>query len=139
MQKHRDIWENKIKNEWIIWKQNCPFCTKTNKEEEKLILWQSDLWEVRYNKFPYWWIKKHLLAFPKRHVEHITKLTKKEFSWLKDVEKFILNYYKDTQYFVFLRETFYWRSIAHIHYHYLPWNIHGSDFAKILKKQWFTK
>ena len=133
MQKDRKIWEEKTKN-WIIWKDKCPFCTIIDKEEKKLILWQSDLWEIRYNKFPYWWIKKHLLAFPKRHVEFTYKLTKKEFAWLKEVEKFMANFYWNQQYFAFIRESFFWRSIAHLHYHYLPWNIHGSEFAKILKK-----
>ena len=136
MQKDRKIWEEKTKS-WIIWKDKCPFCAQPDKNEKKLILWENDLWEVRYNKFPYWWIKNHLLAFPKRHVEKTIKLTKKEFADLKNVEKFVSDFFKNEQYFSFLRETYYWRSIAHIHYHYLPWNIHGSDFAKILKKQWY--
>jgi diadenosine tetraphosphate (Ap4A) HIT family hydrolase len=48
----------------------------------------------------------HLLAFPKRHVEKTTELTKKEFADLKNVEKFISSFFKEEQYFSFLRETF---------------------------------
>jgi len=137
MQEKRKIWEEKISKKWIITKENCPFCQKPDKQEKKLILWQNDLWEVRYNKFPYWWIEKHLLAIPKRHVEYTTKLTKKEFASFKEVEKFVANFFWEEQYFCFIRESFFGRSIAHLHYHYLPWNIHWSDFAKILKKQWY--
>jgi hypothetical protein len=52
MQKDRKIWEEKIKSK-ILGKDECPFCQKPDKEEKKLILWQNDFWEIRYNKFPY--------------------------------------------------------------------------------------
>jgi len=135
MQQNREIWDKKIQKIWLIWKENCPFCKKNiDKEEKKLILKETDFWEIRYNKYPYSWIKDHLLAFPKRHIEFTKDLNEKELVDFKNVSTFINNYFKEKEYFSFVRESFTGRSIAHLHYHYLPWNIHSSDFEKILNK-----
>jgi hypothetical protein len=33
------------------------------------------------------------------------------------------DYYKwDKNYFSFIRQSIWWRSIEHLHYHYLPWH-----------------
>jgi len=135
MQQDRNIWDEMFLGKEIIWKKNCPFC-KINIDENKLIIWESDLWEIRFNKYPYWWIKKHILLFPKRHVEFTKDLTHEEFIWLKKVNEFINNFFWKKQYFSFMRETFTWRSIKHLHYHYMPGNIYSNDFAQILNKQW---
>jgi diadenosine tetraphosphate (Ap4A) HIT family hydrolase len=134
MQFDRAIWENKISKEKIIWKENCPFCHIVD-DEKKLILFETKYWEIRYNKYPYWWIKNHLLLFPKRHIELAKELNKDELSDLENIHKYLYNFYDKQQYFSFIRETFEWRSIKHLHYHYLPWNIHWDDFAKILNKK----
>jgi len=134
MQQDRKIWDKLALENKIIWEENCPFC-KNKEGEEKLIIWKSDLWEVRYNKYPYWWIKNHILLIPKRHVEYSKDLTIEEFIWLKEAKTFIHNFYENKQYFSFLRETFLGRSIKHLHYHYMPGNIYSSDFESILNKQ----
>ncbi len=136
MQYQRKIWEENTKK-WIIWKKNCPFCWEIIDEEKKLLIKETKFWTIRYNKFPYWWIKKHILLIPKRHIELSKELNQDELLELKKIYEFINEFYKKEKYFSFLRETFEWRSIKHLHYHYLPWNIHGSDFAKILHKQWY--
>jgi hypothetical protein len=41
---------------------------------------------------------------------------------------FMKNWYKwEKNYFSFIRQTEGWRSIEHLHYHYLPWKISFSD------------
>jgi len=136
MQEDRNIWEEKIKWKGIIWKNNCPFC-KLEKKEKKLVIFNTKHWEIRYNKYPYGWIKKHVLVFPKRHVEFSKNLNDLELLDLKNIHKYLYDFYETQKYFSFLRETFKWRSIKHLHYHYMPGNIHSNNFAEILNKQWY--
>jgi len=136
MQKDREIWDNLTLKNGIIGKENCPFCSLA-KDEEQLVLFNTKYWEIRYNKYPYGWIKKHILVFPKRHVEISKDLNDLELLDLKNIHKYLYDFYETNKYFSFLRETFQWRSIKHMHYHYLPWNIQWDDFASILNKQWY--
>jgi len=136
MQFDRNLWDNFTKENEIIWEKDCPFC-KLDENEKKLIIFETKYWEIRYNKYPYWWIKKHILVFPKRHVELTKDLTNEELVDLKNIHKYLYDFYKWEQYFCFLRETFEWRSIKHLHYHYMPWNIYSNQFAEILNKQWY--
>ena len=131
MQLDRDIWEEKIKNWKLIWKKDCPFC-KLIEEEKNLFIYETKFWEVRYNKYPYWWIKKHTLVFPKRHIKYTKELNEDELKDLANIHKFMFDFYAWEQYFSFIRETFSWRSIEHLHYHYMPGNIHWTEFANIL-------
>lgn len=136
MQRNRDIWDKMTLNSEIIWKENCPFC-KLEKDEKQLLIFESEYWEIRYNKYPYGWIKKHILIFPKRHVELTKNLNNNELIDLKNIHNFLYNFFSWEKYFSFLRETFNWRSIKHLHYHYMPGNIYSNEFAEILNKQWY--
>ena len=136
MQQDRNIWHELTKWKDVIWKENCPFC-ELKEDEKKLLIFKSKYWEVRYNKYPYGWIKKHVLLFPIRHIELSKDLNDSELLDLKNVHKFLYDFYETKEYFSFLRETFKWRSIKHLHYHYMPWNIFSNDFATILNKQWY--
>ena len=138
MQQNRNLWHELTKWKGVIWIKNCPLCTYPNdKEDDKLVIYKTKYWIVIHNKYPYGWIKKHLLVFPKRHIELTKDLDDSELLDLKNIHEFLYKFYEWKKYFSFLRETFEWRSIKHLHYHYLPWNIHGSDFEKILNKQWY--
>ena len=134
MQFDREIWEKKIKKEKIIWKENCPFC-KIEEDEKKLLIFESDFWQIRYNKYPYAWIKKHILVIPKRHVEFSKDLSKEELKDLKNIHNFLYNFYSKKEYFCFSRETFEGRSIKHLHYHFFPWNIYSNEFALIFNNR----
>lgn len=134
MQKDRTEWIEIVNKNGIIWKENCPFC-KPEEKDEKPVLYKTKYWEIRYNKYPYWWLKKHLLVFPIRHVEEKYKLLDEELLWLKEINIFIEKFYSWEAYFSFIRETFSWRSIKHIHYHYIPWDIYGEDLADFLNKK----
>lgn len=118
------FWDRKTYVEkWIfIGKQNCPFC-ETTKDEKPFIIWETKHWIIRHNKYPYFWNEKHLLAMPKKHRKYTYEMSKKEFGDFKEVEKFIKQFYKTDEYFCILRESTGWRSVEHLHYHFLPWVI----------------
>jgi diadenosine tetraphosphate (Ap4A) HIT family hydrolase len=134
MQQERDIWNKMILNSGIIWEENCPFC-KLEKDEKQLLIFESTYWEIRYNKYPYEWVQKHIIVLPKRHIEFTKDFNNNELIDLKKIYSFLYNFYEWEEYFSFIRETFKGRSIKHIHYHYMQWNIHSNEFSAILNKK----
>lgn len=115
-----------------IWEEECPFC---NDIDNNIIIKFFNNWKIVLNKYPYNWIKNHLLLIPNRHIEHTEKLINKELLELKEIEKFIKNFYKWENYFSFIRQTNWWKTVKHIHYHYLPWILHSDWVEEIMKKQ----
>ena len=101
--------------------KDCPFCEIIEEEEKQLILFESKYWQIRFNKFPYYWYKQNLLVFPLSHRIFTTDLTDEEILDYKNVEKYMKNYFKNKNYFSFIRQWIWWRSIEHLHYHYLEW------------------
>ncbi len=130
MQIHnRNIWDKMVKWKESIWIENCPFC----KNDDTLTIWKWKYWKIKNNKYPYNWSKQHLLLISNRHIEHTKELNNNELIELKVAEDFFSNYYKDKDYFSFIRQTNWWKSIKHIHYHYIPWKLYSSELEKILK------
>ncbi len=117
------FWDRKkyIESNPYFTKKNCPFCL-INKEKEKWFLYETEYWKIIYNKFPYY-SKKHLMVIPKRHIIYTTELNNKELIDYKNAELYMKDFYKDIDYFSFIRQSTWWRSIEHLHYHYLPWHI----------------
>lgn len=117
------------------WKYDCPFCKYDSLEEKDMILWEWNHLVVRYNKFPFLWINRHILLIPKKHLIYTWEMTKDELLEIKDAELFIKNFYWDEHYFSFIRQTLWWksRSLEHFHYHYLPWEIHNKYIFEMLK------
>ena len=105
-------------------KENCPFCTDLENNE---IIFETEKWIVAHNKYPYFWDKKWLLAFPKRHIWLTIELNNEELIDLIEVEKFMVDFYKWNDYFSFIRQTKSNKSIEHIHYHYLPWTLSAKE------------
>jgi diadenosine tetraphosphate (Ap4A) HIT family hydrolase len=98
-------------------KENCPFCTKLDKNK---IIFESDFWYVKKNDFPYFNDINGLIAIPKRHIEFTVNLTKEEFADFLQVEKFMKDFFKDLgEYFSFIRQSKSNKSVEHMHYHYL--------------------
>lgn len=124
----RSIWDKLTKWKEAIWKKWCPFCL----EEQEITLWKWNYWHIRKNKYPYNWNEKHLLLIPNRHIEHTSDLNNEELIELKEAEKFLKDFYKEENYFSFIRQTNWWKSIKHIHYHYIPWILYSSELEKIL-------
>jgi len=125
----RKIWDQKMKWQKSIWILDCPFCNDT----DWLIIWQWKYLNIRMNKYPYKWMNNHLLLIPNKHVELTKDLTIQEYSEMKEAESFLSNYYKWVDYFSLIRQTNWWKSIRHLHYHYLPGKLPSSDLEKILK------
>ena len=118
------FWDRKkyLENNPYFTKEDCPFCV-ISKDEKKLVIFETKYWEVRYNKFPYYWDKQNILAFPKKHRKFTTHLSIEELKDFKKVELFLKNYFWDKSYFSLIRQGTGWRSIEHLHYHYLEWII----------------
>lgn len=130
--KDRKIWMKKMEGKESIWLENCPFC-KDNDD-----LWFVKIfnfWYIKKNLYPYNWIKNHLLLFPKRHIEHTKFLNEDELLELKEINNFIEKYFDWENYFSFIRETNWWKSIKHIHYHYLPWILFSNKLEEIMEEQ----
>lgn len=116
------------------WESNCPFCNL----EEDLVIWRWKYLCIRHNKYPYLWMKEHLLVIPYRHVCESSNLTKEEFWEFVEVESFMKKFYKK-EYFSFIRQWWNAKSIKHVHYHYLPWEVYPSDVEDFLLRQWFQR
>lgn len=128
--KNREEYQKHVK---YMDKNNCPFC-KIGKEHK--ILYETDYWFVIEALYPYFDAKWHLLATPKKHREFTWQLSKAEFGDFKKVEIFMEKYYFGKEYFSFIRQTKWNKSVEHLHYHYLPWKpgsrvIDGEKYFKI--------
>ena len=99
-------------------KENCPFCTKLDKEK---IIFESKYWFVMKNEYPYFDDETNLMAIPKRHVEFTYLLTEEEFADFVNIEKWMKDFYKWKEYFSFIRQTKSNKSVEHMHYHYVVW------------------
>lgn len=104
-------------------KENCPFCDYKNKFQ-KYFVFESKYWTVAYNIYPYYWNKQNLLVFPKKHRKFCYELNQEELKDYKNIEIFLKRYFKDKEYFSIIRQSEKWRSVEHLHYHYLQWEIH---------------
>ena len=133
MIKNRDLYRKRIKK--LVWKNNCPFCD--NKWQWDCIIWEWSYWYIQHNMYPYLWLKDHIMAIPYSHKIFANELSHDEFSEIRDVQKIIKNFYWNKEYFSFMRETLWKRSIEHLHYHYLPLELRTSRIENILKEQGF--
>lgn len=115
-----------------IWIENCPFCKES---ENQNIIKKFKFWYLIKNLYPYNWIKDHILLIPYRHIEHTKFLNSEELSELNQINSFIEEYFSDKNYFSFIRETNWGKSIKHIHYHYLPWILFSDKMEEIMEEQ----
>jgi diadenosine tetraphosphate (Ap4A) HIT family hydrolase len=131
MEKHsRKLWDDMTRWRESIWKEECPFCELN----DSLIIWKWKYWNIRHNKYPYAWLDKHLLLIPNKHKEHTKELSHKELMEIKIAEQFFSEYYGCENYFSLIRQTNWWKSIKHLHYHYIPWILYSNKLEKILKE-----
>lgn len=108
-------------------KDICPFC-KIEEDEKPLLVQKTKHWEIRHNKYPYYWYKQNLLVFPIEHKILTTELSDDELIDFKNIEIFMKDYFWEKSYFSLIRQTTSWRSAEHLHYHYLEWMfIHSKD------------
>jgi len=98
--------------------ENCPFCTKLDKNK---IIFESKFWIVLHNDYPYFKDQNNLMAIPKRHIEFTRDLKEEELIDFLEIEKFMQKYYDWKEYFSFIRQSKSNKSVEHMHYHYLVW------------------
>lgn len=123
------FWDRENYTKWnpYFTKKNCQFC-KIEDDDKNMLVHKTKYWHIVYNKFPYYWFKQNLLAFPIEHKVFTTELTDEELLDFRNVEIFMKNFFWDKNYFSFIRQWEWWRSVEHIHYHYLEWIIlHEKD------------
>lgn len=75
------------------------------------------------------------MAVSVRHVETTKDLSKEEFWELQEVENFMHSFYNWQDFFSFIRETNNWKTIKHLHYHFLPGVLYSRVIEGMLKKQ----
>lgn len=116
------FWDRKnyVDQNPYLTKDICPFC-KIEEDEKPLLVHKTKYWEIRFNKYPYYWYKQNLLVFPIEHKILTTELTNEELIDFKNIEIFMKNFFWEKSYFSFIRQTTSWRSAEHLHYHYLEW------------------
>lgn len=125
----RNIWIEKMRWKESIWKQDCPFCKQ---EEISLVIKEFKYWKIIKNKYPYIWVSKHILVVPYKHREYTKDLSKNEFAELKDIEKYMAEYFSQENYFSFIRQTNESKSIKHLHYHYINATLYSDKLETIL-------
>ena len=115
----------------------CSLCDREKNED--IILWSGEYWFVVHNKYPYNGLKNHIMAVPLLHKTKTTELSWNEWQELSEVEKFIEEYYKWENYFCFVRNTMWWRSLQHLHYQYMPWILKWEALRAMLAQQWYKE
>jgi len=133
MQKSRDIWKNREKE--LVWKEDCPFCDINSQWD--CVIWKGKYWYIQHNMYPYLWLKENIMAIPYSHKTFTHELSSEEYAEMSEVQKFVKSFFWDREYFSFIRETLWKRSIEHLHYHYLPWVLRTSRLENILREQGF--
>lgn len=114
-------------------KEKCVFCDI--KSQRDLTLWEWKYWYIKYAKFPYLWLDKHIMAIPKLHKKFSHELSNHEYSEMRELQLFVKSFFKSQEYFSFTRESMWKRSVEHLHIHFLPWVIRASRVEKMLKEQ----
>jgi diadenosine tetraphosphate (Ap4A) HIT family hydrolase len=56
---------------------------------------------------------------------------------MKDIYKFVKEYFWDEKYFSCTRESIANRSVEHIHMHFIPGKLQWKYIRKMLENQWF--
>lgn len=129
---HKILWDRKM-----IGRDGCPFCDLESQKD--MILWKWKHWFILQNKFPYTGNDQHIMAIPYEHHIHASEFSSDVWSELSAVYTWIQEFYGNTPYFSFTRESSIddTRSIEHYHTHFCPGKLQGKYLRKMLQKQGF--
>lgn len=111
---------------------NCPLCN-----EKQNVIHETTYWKIVRNKYPILGLQDHLMALPKEHIILAKDVNTEAYKDYREVETFMHHYFDNKNYFTFMRESIWGRSLEHLHYHFLPWQIWYKDLEHMLEKQWF--
>jgi len=104
---------------------SCPFCD--TRAMKKRILRENTHRYIIYNIYPCGWPErgeKQLLLIPKTHFQYTHELLQDQWSIRQEAETWIYEYFAGQSYFSFIKHTDDIKSLQHIHYHYIVWNIY---------------
>lgn len=132
------IWtrEEYYKKKWeigIYGQDNCPFCN--DKDNKNPIVWRWKKWFIVHNLFPYSGTSKHIMALPYEHKKYSTDLNDEELLELKEIHKFVKDWFWEENYFSCTRESMWNRSVEHIHIHFIPGRLQWKYLRKMLENQ----
>lgn len=133
----REEYHKIVPENWIFWKDNCPFCDKEKYEWQ--IFWQWKHWQLLYSLWSYSWDHRHIMAVPYEHVIFSQDLKKEQLEELAEVQKKVKEFFWNENYFSFTRESLNddSRSVEHLHMHFLVWKLQWKYLRKMLEKQGF--
>ena len=117
----------------LIGKIGCPLCDL--EEQKPYILWKGDYWFIIINKYPYTQDRFHIMAAPIEHLEFSHELPEICYTEMKKVHDFVKKYFEWKEYFSFTRESFWDRSLTHLHMHFLPGKLSPRKIMESIKEQ----
>ncbi len=79
------------------------------------------------------------MLVPKRHVIESYTLTAEEMQEFPLAQKVIHDFFWEQKYFSMMRESPENRSLEHMHYHYLPGQIHYKNVEQMLRDEGFQE
>jgi len=137
---NRDDYRKILNGRKIIGKDGCPFCDI--EAQKDMILWRGKHWFIIQNKFPYTGTAEHVMAVPYEHHIYASEFSSEIWSEMELVHAWIRDFYGETGYFSFTRETLHGggkdtRSIEHYHQHFCPGRLQGKYLRKMLQEQGF--
>lgn len=127
----RKEWENNMPKD--LGASYCSLCKES--EQEEYTIWQWKYWKIMHNKFPYLWLKKHIMAVPHEHITNSHEVSQEAYAELHEVHTFIKDFFRDDDYFSLTRESLTGRSLEHLHIHFIPWAIYANDIEAALDKK----
>ncbi|MDD3302755.1 MAG: hypothetical protein PHN31_04300 [Candidatus Gracilibacteria bacterium] len=117
----------------IYGQDNCPFCDLESQKDH--VIWKGKHWYILHNMFPYSGNEKHIMAVPYEHKKVGIELIDEEILELKDIYKFMEEWFGDENYFSCTRESMGNRSVEHYHMHFIPGRLQGKYLRKMLENQ----
>ena len=135
----RKQWNAEQKKSWHhcleLNADECRFCNIEDDDIAELIIWKWKHWYICHNKYPILSLENHLMVIPYEHVIDTKDISPEAFAEMPIIENFMREIYGEEDYFSFVRQSITGRSLAHIHYHYLPGKMYYEALERMLSGQ----
>ena len=78
------------------------------------------------------------MAVPKQHIKLAHEIPAEVMAEYPLIEKFVYDFFAESSYFTFMRESLQNRSLEHVHYHFIPGKMNYKHLENLLLEQGFT-